>query len=265
MSRFMLLQSFDNKKAVEPLIVSTKSLFERCGLSYEVSFDMASDGGYWAGLANSDLFAYANAKNMALSEAKGATLLALNQKSYDGVLRAREMLSGDAKLLDRVQLALRGIGLEYHPNSRIALFDDLLGAHQEKVAEGSLSGLAIALCGKADSHCMQMLLKSGVRLSLVQKATDYYRLVDFDKKLATKGAAQDYFACVDSGVDCIATDCVDTFALFDLHIKALNKASKRDRADTPTLYLSQLLLLAMGERDANKIGFSHHTVRPSFV
>ncbi|WP_104711927.1 DUF5644 domain-containing protein [Helicobacter felis] len=252
---FLLFNAYDKAFNSAPLLKSVKSLLERLGVRV-IETECCFDGGYWGRLGDLEKFLSANAYNMALAQKMGVPLLLCDQDSYANALYAQELLQ-DQELREKINTTLSPYGLEYQDASLTYLNTHLknLGLELQKVFEGFSS---VLFAPEEESYTPLFdSLKLACKTPLFAKQTCAH-LLDINTPLALKRFGAMRYDAIDLGADFLLTTSISQFHMLDSLAKQASKACQRDHDSTSTLFLSQLLLLGMGEKDTRMLGLDAH-------
>jgi hypothetical protein len=93
---------------------------------------------------------------------------------------------------------------------------------------------------------------------------DGFDIVSYNDTIAYKKAANIVLDAFDSGAEILVVDNQETHFMLDQCVKEAQKVIGRD-ITTPVLNISQMVALAVGITDADKIGLSSHKIKPTFI
>ena len=93
---------------------------------------------------------------------------------------------------------------------------------------------------------------------------DGFDIVSYNDTIAYKKAANIVLDAFDSGAEILVVDNPETHFMLDQCVKEAQKVIGRD-ITTPVLNIAQMVALAVGITDTDKIGLSSHKIKPTFV
>ncbi|PAF42490.1 DUF5644 domain-containing protein [Helicobacter sp. 11S02596-1] len=280
---YAIFNGYEKGWNTAPLLRSAKILLEKMGLK-TLDLHFCFDGGYWGRLCDLEKFLLANAYNLALAQHNGAVLLCCDEDAYINALYAKKILdsdeSADQQVLESINKKLKSYGLSYERtssnNAGVKYLNEMIAnelkydviqsfeGFETLLFHGSLFGFS---SDGIDKICYDEMFKK-ISLKHHQASVQnesYAHLFDVFKPSALKQSGAIYYEAIDLGVDFLLTTSLGQFEMLDTHAKKASKAYRRDFDSTPTLFLSELVLLAMGERDSQKIGLHLHKNRVGFI
>ncbi|WP_104732542.1 DUF5644 domain-containing protein [Helicobacter salomonis] len=252
---FLLFNAYDKTHNSTPLLQSVKALLTRLNLRV-VEAECCFDGGYWGRLGDLEKFVSANAYNMALAQKMGVSLLLADHDAYANALYAQELLQDEA-LKEKVNQNLALYGLEYKEAPLVYLNAYLL--ENVPPLQSVFTGFSSVLFAPEDSDYYRLFqpLSLACHTPLFAKQS-LTHLLDTNMSLALERFGALRYEAIDLGADFLLTTSLSQFHMLDTLAKKASNAYGRDHDITSTLYLSQLVLLGMGETDAQVLGLHAH-------
>ncbi|PAF48164.1 hypothetical protein BKH46_02330 [Helicobacter sp. 12S02634-8] len=268
---YALFSGYDKKWNFEPLLISAAAWLEKMGLM-GVRLDFCYDGGYWGSFCDPEKFLLANAYNMALAHKNNTTLLLCDRDAYANVLQAKKTLDTDQSLRDKINQSLARYGLVYEENIQIAYLNALIADTLQWEVSQSFDGFSTIFfkgSSKLEEQevCYGEIFKKIAlkRYEMPLQNESYAHLFAVNPDSALKQSGAILYEGIDRGVDFIMSASMGQFEVFDTHAKKTAKLYKRDLIPTPTLFLPQVVLLALGEKDLKKIGLHLHKNKVNFI
>ena len=292
---FIVFDAYASLSA-KPLISSTKALLQALGHPLiEPRSKLLPLGGYFGSIVDTRAFIKRAAYNIALAAKERAVLVFGDYESYCSMVFAQTELLRDKTLLNEV-CALYGqidyyINPVQHINTIIAGSQSKLWeresplAHLKLVAYPSLLACdALDGCQQVASIVLKRLLGpnptqeeiinatqnlhahhhpivsklGGEWLDIVESRQDFSHLQAYNYEGYLKESSRIRFAGIDAGADMLVVSNVGLFRAFTTLAKAGAKSIGRDPSNTPTLYLPQVALLALGMH--NKLDKKYRTL-----
>ncbi|MFC3847736.1 DUF5644 domain-containing protein [Helicobacter baculiformis] len=252
---FLLFNGYEKTYNSAPLLQSAKALLARLNLRV-LEAECCFDGGYWGRLGDLEKFLSANAYNMALAQKMGVPLLLCDQDAYANALYAQELLTEET-LREKVNQHLAPYHLEYQQASLVYLNAYLL--ENIPTLSSVFSGFSSVLfaCEDCNYHALFQSLGLACHTPLFAKQSITH-LLDTNAPLALERFGALRYEAIDLGVDFLLTTSVSQFHMLDTMAKRASKAYSRDHDNTSVLYLPQLILLGMGEDNAQVLGLHGH-------
>lgn len=267
----MIYDKYYNRNA-QSLISSTKMLFAYLDLellSADVvsSVGLADCGGYWARLVQKDDLLRNVAYNLALANAANATLVFLEEDAYANAFYAKTLIESHTSLMREIETQyLHRFNLLYDSKVQMSYLPDLLNSLDitPLVQKQFHSYLFAMIRGAYYGHLpkstnYRIYEQIGLKAVELPFVNQYYaHLLANNPQSAYYNTGKYFFDIADLGVDFILSYSLSQFDMLDSHRTQLCKAYNRDDIALPILFLPQVLLLAFGEKDKKKLGFTHH-------
>ncbi|MGP1580939.1 MAG: HdrB C-terminal domain-containing protein [Wolinella sp.] len=252
------------------LLESSRTLLHFLGI--EIAGEQIIRGGYWGRF--SERFLEKWLEIFLKSEQENAKIMAMEEDSYLDCLYAFRLLSDDSSLIQKFTLK-RGIATLL-PQKPLYLPDyalqhgDLKGKYQSSFTQFSAAWIGSARAKESPSSMQGFYKELGSALNLKLlfgqfSFESYAHTFAFNPQNALKQSARIYFNAVDLGVDFIMTSSAEQLGFLDSKSKEILKASKRERIETPLLYPTQLILLALGQRDRKLLGIHKHKIKATMI
>lgn len=269
---YTIFNGYDKEQNSAPLLISSKNLLER--LNKEVlELKFCFDGGYWGRFGDEENFFFANAYNLALAYKNNATLVFAEEDSYTNAMYAKKELDSNAKLLENINKKLEIYHLNYSSSTKIEYLNKMIieNLSEDEIRQnfdgfstiifnGSFAFEAQKVCYKDFFEKISLKRHSGIF-----KKECYYHLKEIsnDSALFQSGAIR--YEGIDLGCDFLVSLSQGQFEMFDTYSKKASKKYRRDFDPTPVLFLSQIALIALGEKDSRKLGIDLHKNKITFI
>ncbi|CRF46012.1 DUF5644 domain-containing protein [Helicobacter heilmannii] len=256
---YLLYTAYPQNYNVVPLLTSTRLLLQKLKVRF-VELPCVFDGGHWGRLADLEKFLTANAYNLALAHKIGGVLLCAEEDAYTNAAYAKALLDSTPDLLEAVNKNLATYDLSYSLEVQVVFLNDLLAKEVLQLEPLTPFKDFSAAWFKQSAQEHPTLLKwldLHIHSPLFSKES-YAHLLDIDRKMALKESARIRYAGIDLGVDFIMVNALSQFHMFDTLAKQGSDAYQRDHDHTSVLFLSQVVLLALGERNAKALGLDSH-------
>ncbi|GMB91848.1 DUF5644 domain-containing protein [Helicobacter ailurogastricus] len=240
------------------LLQSTRLLLQRLQLDF-LELPCCFDGGYWGRLGDLEKFLTANAYNLSLAHKIGGVLLCADEDAYSNANYAKQVLDNEPSLQERVNKNLEPYGLRYTPQAKALYLNDLLEQKLLKLEPKTplTNFSAVLFSANGEDLGLFKWLDLQVQSPLFARES-YAHLLDVDRSMALKESARIRYEGIDLGVDFLITGALSQFYLFDTLAKQASNLYQRDHDSTSTLFASQVVLLALGERDLKALGLDTH-------
>ncbi len=252
------------------LLESSRALLEF--LDMEALGEHLIRGGYWGRF--SERFLDVWLEIFLKAEQENAQIMAMEEDSYLDCLYAFRLLSDDSSLIQKFTLK-QGIAPLlpqkplYLPHYALQ-HGNLEGKYQSNFAQFSAAWIGSARAKESPSSMQGFHKELGSALNLKLLSgqfsfESYAHTFAFNPQNTLKQSARIYFNAVDLGVDFIMTSSAEQLGFLDGKSKEILKASKRERIETPLLYPTQLILLALGQRDKKLLGIHKHKIKVTMI
>ncbi len=283
MSEYKLFPGCVIQNRVPFLEASAKYVFDKLGVAYSsgefgccpnpVGIKMA-DKKTWCALA---------ARNIAEAEKEEKPIMALCNGCYQSLAVGNHELKHDPVLKKDINAILKKVDKEYKGiidiNHFVTVLVEEVGLDKIKsMITNPLEGLKVGVhpgCHYArPSHILnnEDPMDPHYLKDLVEVAGA--EVVDYDLEMLCCGNSvrnQDEYtantmlrdkirAAKESGADCLAVNCPACFQQFEnnqLKLRKMKDADKKEKFRFPTLFITEILALAMG-KDAKEIGIRYH-------
>ncbi|PAF53126.1 hypothetical protein BKH42_07495 [Helicobacter sp. 13S00482-2] len=255
----------------EPLLIASSTLLEKNNKK-TIRMKFCYDGGYWGRFCDPRKFLIANAYNMALAHKNNAILLFCEEDAYCNALYAKNILDKSAQTIQSINEELKKYDLVYDCGIELKYLNkmiiDAFHINFSKVFCGfSTISYSGSLCCDESEICVERFFDKislkGIQ-TIFQKEC-YYHLLDINEPSSLEQSAVIRYEGIDLGIDFLCTLSMGGFEMFDTHAKKSSRVYKRDFDITPVLFLPQIALLGMGEKDLKKIGLHLHKNKVSFI
>lgn len=269
--KYMIYDKYYNTNA-QSLISSTKMLFAYLDLellSADVvsSVGLADCGGYWARLVQKDDLLRNVAYNLALANAANATLVFLEEDAYANAFYAKTLIESSTQTMREIESQyLHKFNLLYDSKVQMIYLPDLLNTlHLDSFIHKKFTQFSTTIVrGAYQSYVPKSTnhrIYEQIDLKVLESSITYQyyaHLLPVNMQSALYNSAKLFFDLADLGVDFILTHSLSQFDILDSQRKKLCNVYNRDNIALPILFLPQVLLLAFGEEDKNKLGFAYH-------
>lgn len=263
---------YDKYAQAQALLTSTKELFARLQIEVLSPKDILHGGlldcgGYFARLAQKDVLLRHVAYNLALANAANATLVFLEEDAYANALYAKTLIESNQHLMREIETQfLARFNLLYDSKVQMSYLPDMLNTIDfSTLVEKRFSAFtSVIVRGAYQGHLPKSTnhrIFESIDLKMLETplALQYYaHILHTYPQNAFYNGGKFFFDLADLGVDFILTHSLSQFDLLDSKRAQLCKAYNRDNIPLPIVFLPQILLLAFGERDWNRIGFNFH-------
>ncbi|BCZ18918.1 Heterodisulfide reductase, subunit B [Helicobacter sp. NHP19-012] len=263
---YLLYTAYPQTYNLAPLLASTRLLLQKLHLNF-VELPCVFDGGHWGRLADLEKFLTANAYNLALAHKVGGVLLCADEDAYTNATYAKALLDSEPSLLEAVNNNLAAYELSYSQQAQVVFLNDLLAKEilQLEPLTPFKGFSAVWFKESAQEHpALLRWLDLHTHSPLFAKES-YAHLLDIDSQMALKESARIRYAGIDLGADFLMVDALSQFHMFDTLAEQGSNAYQRDHDRTSVLFLPQLILLALGERDIKALGLESHKNAVNFL
>ncbi|PAF41457.1 DUF5644 domain-containing protein [Helicobacter sp. 11S03491-1] len=268
-SKYALFNGYDKSWNFKPLLISTASLLEKFHKSV-LPLEFCYDGGYWGRFCDEEKFLFANAYNMALAYKNNAILLLCEEDAYANIMYAKSIIDADNALRDTLNKKLKQFHLVYDCKVVIESLNQMLANEVDwDVIQSFKDFGTVVFEGSFYAHkiCYKKLFE---KISLKKYQTTiqnecYAHLFEVNQHSALEQSGRIRYEAIDLGIDFLVSTSMGQFEMFDTYSKKASKQYKRDFDSMPTLFLSQIVLIAMGEKDFKKLGLHLHKNKVTFI
>jgi succinate dehydrogenase / fumarate reductase cytochrome b subunit len=267
---------FDNiiqKDSLSSYVTSAKELLKELGLEYGVLEGSKPDIATEGKSLNEEAFLYNCAYNLSL--AKGDEIVCVEDSSYTSLNLAKLILLEDSELKSKVVQRLQKDGKELCLDVKVLHINDILrdvvGFDKlaslvknkfEKFNIAVFNGNKTLNSGTVDS----ILLSIGANLVNFEASedSDGYEVLDASEFIADKLAGKVMLDAFDNASDFVVANDARSFYMFDNRQKSLEKVVGRD-INLPVYSISQVVLMAIGCTDREKVGVDSHKVATTLI
>lgn len=259
-------------------IRSAKELFDKLGFSVVCENNFKKDGGLETKALNEIKFHTNNAYNLSLANQGGFDIICVEDSSFLSLNLSKKALLEDENLKAKVEKELE-TPLNLHAN--IYHINDIL---REKIGfakiqsklKSSFEDFNVAPFYGTKSARLEDFTDLDIQESLLLligantikiptcKNSDGYEILPINATIADKLAGVVLLDAFDNAADFMLISDVTTFKMFDARQKNIAKLAGRD-IDLPLVNISQLLLLALGVKDKDKLALDAHKVKVTLL
>ncbi|MDO7253612.1 DUF5644 domain-containing protein [Helicobacter cappadocius] len=269
--KYVLFDGYTKGVNFEPLLIASSTLLEKNNKK-SARMKFCYDGGYWGRFCDLQRFLVANAYNMALVHKNNAILLFCEQDAYCNAIYAKSILDGSIELTHSINEELKKYNLVYDSSVKIEYLNKMIAKEFEIPISDIFSGFSTILYKGTSSSsineiCYEEFFEkiSLKKIETIFENECYYHLLEINEVSCLEQSAIIRYEGIDLGTDFLCTLSMGEFEMFDTYAKKASKIYKRDFDATPTLFLPQIALLGMGEKDLKRIGLHLHKNRVSFI
>lgn len=248
------------------LLESSRALLEFLGM--EALGEHLIRGGYWGRF--SERFLDVWLEIFLKAEQENAQIMAMEEDSYLDLLYALKIANSAAMQKFALKREIAPFVAQkplYLPSYAL---QHSKGKYQSNFAPFSSAWIGSSRAGELPSFEQglgKMLSKElGLKVIVDDFSHEgYAHTFAFNPQNALRQSARIYFNAVDLGVDFITVSSVEQLGFLDKMHQKILKASKRERIETPLLYPTQLILLALGQRDKKLLGIHKHKIEVTMI
>lgn len=267
---------FDNiieKDVLSSYVTSLKELLKELGLEYEVLANSKPDIATEGKSLNEEAFLYNCAYNLSL--ANGDEIVCVEDSSYTSLNLAKMILLEDSELKSKVVQRLQKENKELCLDVKVLHVNDILRdvVGFDKLAsmvKHSFKDFNVAVFNgnkTLNSATVDSILLS-IGANLVDFETnedsDGYEVLHASCEIADKLAGKVVLDAFDNAADFIVANDARSFFMFDNRQKSLEKSVGRE-INLPVYSISQVVLMALGCTDKEKIGLNTHKVATTLI
>lgn len=252
MNKYLIFDTLIETKNRTPFD-ATKVLLEKLNIHAAPIKGTKNDVGYDSSYLNKE--AYEQTFTDALNKAEGSTIIALENSSYLGLLKAKEKNHTDVKVMlaiDLISDALKDIDVSSKVKHSFNNFNAGIHYGSDNVDQSTLSTL------------LGLVQAKEVKLNRAYKDCGYSTL-RANKQTAYKMAGNIMLDAFDTACDFVVVNDIRSFEMFDTNQKKLSCEVGREigLAGLPVFSIAQIILMAMGEKEKAQI--SSNLVKPTFL
>jgi len=281
MKKYVLYDAIIDINKTLPLVSSTKELFKFLNLEIPVLKDTVRDLGCDSLGVDPARFYEANAKNLALSSKENSHIVCVEDSSFLSLNLTLEKLKKDEKLRNVIEETLAKEDLELDLDIKILNLADFLlqvlskSKIQKKVINSFEKFIAALYLGSyqcqinkySDTNVYSDILNS-VSLKLIKynlkNQVSGYDIYDLNEELSLKMAGTIMLDMFDNAADFVVVNDARSFVMFDALQKDLEKSVGRE-IGLSVFGLAEILLLAFGVSDREKLGLNDHKIKTDLI
>ncbi len=281
MKNYVLYDAIININKTLPLVDSTKELFKFLNLEVPVLKDTTRDLGCDSIVIDPVGFYEANAKNLALASKEDSHIVCVEDSSFLSLNLTLEKLKKDEKLKQKLEATLAKEDLELDLNIKILTLAEYLlevlgkSKIQKKVIYSFEKFIAALYLGSyqcqihkysntnAYSDILDALHLKLVNYNLKNQVTGY-DIYDLNEELSLKMSGNLMLDMFDNAADFVVVNDARSFVMFDDLQKDLEK-SVGIEIGLSVFGLAEVLLLAFGITDKEKIGLNNHKIKTDII
>lgn len=181
------------------------------------------------------------------------------------ILHAKEVLDNNPEIIDSVNEKLKKYQLVYEKGVEIVYLNEWVNeflAWELKSPFDAFLGAEFSRIKQSDHFFNKIRLKAPHFLESFQ---NYAPLLEVNEASGLLQCAHLRYLGIDLGADFLIAHSLGLFYAFEnLSLKA-SKIYKRDNDNTPTLFLPQIALMAMGEKNTQALGLDVHYHKFTFI
>jgi len=277
MKNYVLYDTILDVNKTLPLVKSTKELLKFLDVEISSLESTPRDIGCESIGLDIDAFYNNNANILALASSKKSSIVCVEDSSFLSLKLTLEQINSDEKL----QARLEKENISIDPDIQIYTLADFLLKEigvkkiKEKVKNSFKNFQAALYLGSYQcqlSNLSDVSSYAKIAQSIGLKLIDYslknqvdgYEINDVAQNLSYKMAGELMLDMFDNAADFVLINDARSFIMFDEHQKKLEKTTGRD-IDLAVFNIAQLLLLAFGVDDKEKIGLSEHKVNTNII
>ncbi|AFI04732.1 DUF5644 domain-containing protein [Helicobacter cetorum] len=246
------------------LLKSSKLYLEKMGQKV-IELPFCYDGSYYGKIVNTRQFLLACAYNLALAKASNVALVFCEEDAYLNILHAKEILDNNDELIKSINEELKKYELIYKKDTEVVYLNEWIDEFLAWELKASFKEFSSAVFSRLP-YQGKLLNKIHLKThAFLESNQNYAPLLDINKTSALTQCANLRYIGIDLGADFLITHSLELFNTFEtLGLKA-SKAYKRDYDNTPSLFLAQVALIAMGEKNQEILGLNSHYNKIAFL
>ncbi len=281
MKKYVLYDAIIDINKTLPLVSSTKELFKFLNLEVPVLKDAKTDLGCDSLGVDPVGFYEANAKNLALASRENSHIVCVEDSSFLSLNLTLEKLKKDENLRNTLEATLAKEELKLDLNIEILSLAQflltVLGTTKikknvvnsfEKFLSALYLGSYQCQINKYSNTQAYKDILSAIDLKLVnynlKNQVSGYDIYDLNNELALKMSGTIMLDIFDNAADFVVINDARSFIMFDYLQKDLEKSIGRE-IGLSIFGLAEVLLLAFGVSDKEKIGLNNHKIITSIV
>lgn len=281
MKKYVLYDAIIDINKTLPLVSSTKELFKFLNLEIPLLKDSIRDLGCDSLGVDPTSFYEANAKNLALASKKKSHIVCAEDSSFLSLNLTLEKLKKDERLRSDLETTLAKENLELDLDIKILSLADFLLQNpgkskiQKKIINSFEKFRAALYLGSyqcqinkySDTNAYSDILNT-VGLKLVKynlkNQVSGYDIYNLNDELSLKMSGDIMLDMFDNAADFVVVNDARSFVMFDYFQKDLEKSVGRE-IELSVFGLAEILLLAFGVSDKEKIGLNDHKIKTELI
>ncbi|MDR1555116.1 MAG: hypothetical protein LBS39_03705 [Campylobacteraceae bacterium] len=278
MSEYIIFDALNTKLCIEPFMAA-KTVLGRLFIANQTTQTEQRDFGFEDYALNPEAFAKNFALVLAQAGKNGESIIALENSSFYSLQYAKKYIENNPYIKNKIEKRLNPLELTTDFLAKVVHVDDfLLTANVinsiEKNIKHTFENFKAAVYIGPNLNFTSNLNNSLNKLFGVMKLSRVhfdselypsgYDIYRYAPEIALKMAGTILSDAYDGGADFIITNDARTFYMFDTYRKKIEKSIGR-QIPLYALTMSQVVLLALGEKDKKLLGFNAHKVKPTIL
>ncbi len=281
MKKYVLYDGIIDINQTLPLVTSAKELLKFIDLELPTLQNAPRDIGNGSIGIGDEEFYTLNAKTLSLAAKEDSAIVCVEDSSFLSLILTKRELKSNQILRDKVEVNLAKEGIELNFRVKIDTLDQFitkeygvskikkalknsfdkfygalyLGSYQCQIARYSDINSYANLLDKIDLKLVNYNLKEQV---------SGYEILDVNEELSYKMAGGLMLDMFDNAADFIIVNDARSFVMFDEYQKNIEKTVGRE-INLPVFSLAQILLLAFGVTDRDKLGLNDHKIKTNLI
>ena len=269
---------FDNiieKNRATSFAPTTKTLLDIFDIKNEIlknsKPDLASEGF----ATDKETFLYNCAYNLGLAKRDNSDIICVEQSSYLSFEIAKKEMKEDSELKNRVKQRVEKDSLEFCLDVKVLHIGDvlsnLIGFNKlQSMIKNSFVKFNVAIFNgnKKDTldQNSKILALLGANIVKFEKQynADGYEILEASKVLAFKLAGNVMLDAFDNAADFVIVDDARSFVMFEILQKKLESSVGRD-IELSVFSVAQVVLMALGYTDIEKLGLVGHKIKTTLI
>jgi succinate dehydrogenase / fumarate reductase cytochrome b subunit len=271
---YILFDKLCEESYAAPFIQSAKELISKFDLPIKLENNFKKDLGIKTKSLNTTAFHLQNAYNLSIAAHDNLEILCVEDSSLVSLNLTKKALETDEKLKADIKNRL---SIELNCEVKITHINELLLQEDIKSAlKHPFSDFQAAIYKGVNALELERLTDTSATCKLLDlvgiklvktftcKDNDGYELQDANRQIANRLAGTILLDAFDSAADFLVLNDVRTFSFFDSKQKEIAKEMGRD-INLPLLTPLQVILLAMGIHEQQKLGLDTHKVKVTLI
>ena len=281
MKKYVLYDAIVNINKTLPLVNSTKELFKFLNLEVPVLENAIRDLGCDSIGTNSVGFHEVNAKNLALASKEDSCIVCVEDGSFLSLKLTLEKLKEDEEFRQTLEATLAKEDLKLDLDIKILTLAEFLlevlgeSKIQKKVINSFEKFMAALYLGSYQCQINKYSnidaysdILNATHLKLVnynlKNQVSGYDIYDLNEELSLKMSGNLMLDMFDNAADFVVVNDARSFVMFDSLQKDLEKTVGRE-IGLSVFGLAEILLLAFGMEDKEKIGLNSHKIKTNIL